>query len=106
MGPSSQAPRPDESAREIYDLEMACQFLEKLGPGDHRYLISETLRHLHTDASGNTHRSEISFDKFWNTGWNGGCRGLVEFRAVESMPEAEWMSAVGAPLAGACRHAV
>ena len=84
----------DESARELYDLEMAYQFLEKLGPGDHRYLISETLRHLHTDASGNTHRSEISFDKFWNTGWNGGCRGLVEFRAVESMPKAEWMSAV------------
>lgn len=94
VGPSSQAPRPDESARELYDLEMAYQFLEKLEPGDHRYLISETLRHLHTDASGNTHRSEISFDKFWNTGWNGGCRGLVEFRAVESMPRAEWMSAV------------
>jgi uncharacterized protein (DUF2126 family) len=94
VGPSSQAPRPDESSRELYDLEMAYQFLEKLEPGDHRYLISETLRHLHTDGSGNTHRSEISFDKFWNTGWDGGCRGLVEFRAVESMPRAEWMSAV------------
>ena len=94
VGPSSQAPRPDESARELYDLEMAYQFLENLAPGDHRHLISETLRHLHTDSSGNTHRSEISFDKFWNTGWNGGCRGLVEFRAVESMPRAEWMSAV------------
>ena len=94
VGASSQAPRPDESARELYDLEMAYQFLEKLDPGDHRYLISETLRHLHTDASGNTHRSEISFDKFWNTAWNGGCRGLIEFRAVESMRKAEWMSAV------------
>jgi uncharacterized protein (DUF2126 family) len=73
---------------------MAYQFLEKLGPGDHRHLISETLRHLHTDASGNTHRSEISFDKFWNAAWNGGCRGLIEFRAVESMPKAEWMSAI------------
>ena len=94
VGPSSQAPRPDESARELYDLEMAYQFLEKLEPGDHRYLISETLRHLHTDGGGNTHRSEISFDKFWNAGWDGGCRGLVEFRAVESMPRADWMSAV------------
>lgn len=94
VGPSSQAPRPDESARELYDLEMAYQFLEQLGPGDHRHLISETLRHLHTDGSGNTHRSEISFDKFWNASWDGGCRGLVEFRAVESMPRAEWMSAV------------
>jgi hypothetical protein len=28
-------------------------------------LISETLRHLHSDA-GNAHRSETSFGKFWN----------------------------------------
>ncbi|MDP9291725.1 MAG: transglutaminase family protein [Verrucomicrobiota bacterium] len=95
VGPSSQAPRPDESARPLYDLEMAYQFLEKLPTGrDQRHLISETLRHLHTDGSGNTHRSEVSFDKFWNVSWPGGCRGLIEFRAVESMPHAEWMSAV------------
>lgn len=95
VGPSSQAPRPDESARELYDLEMAYQFLEKLEPDrDQRYLISETLRHLHTDGSGNTHRSEISFDKFWNTAFDGGCRGLVEFRAIETLPRAEWMAAV------------
>ncbi|MGB8353499.1 MAG: transglutaminase family protein [Chthoniobacteraceae bacterium] len=94
VGPSSQAPRPDESSRELYDLEMAYQFLEKLEPGDNRYLISETLRHLHTDGGGNTHRSETSFDKFWNVSWEGGCRGLIEFRAIESMPKAEWMSAV------------
>ena len=94
VGPSSQAPRPDESSRELYDLEMAYQFLENLEPGDNRYLISETLRHLHTDGGGNTHRSETSFDKFWNVSWEGGCRGLIEFRALESMPHAEWMSAV------------
>ncbi len=95
VGPSSQAPRPDESAGELYDLEMAYQFLEKLEPGtDHRHLISETLRHLHIDRSGNTHRSEVSFDKFWNAGWDGGCRGLMEFRAVETLPHAKWMSAV------------
>jgi uncharacterized protein (DUF2126 family) len=94
VGSSSQAPRPDESARALYDLEMAYQFLENLGPGDHRQLISETLRHLHTDTSGNTHRSEISFDKFWNTSFDGGCRGLIEFRAVETLPHAHWMSAI------------
>ncbi len=96
VGASSQAPRPDESSRALYDLEMAYRFLEKLGEGDHRYLISETLRHLHTDGSGNTHRSEISFDKFWSTNWEGGCRGLIEFRAVETLPHAEWTSAVAA----------
>ena len=94
VGPSSQAPRPDECASALYDLEMAYQFLDQLPPGDHRYLISETLRHLHTDTSGHTHRSEASFDKFWNVNFDGGCRGLIEFRAVESLPRAEWMSAV------------
>ena len=94
VGPSSQAPRPDESASALYDLEMAYQFLETLPPGDHRFLLSETLRHLHTDGSGNTHRSEASFDKFWNASFDGGCRGLLEFRAVETLPHASWMSAV------------
>jgi len=95
VGPSSQAPRPDESGRELYDLEMAYRFLENLEPGcDQRYLISETLRHLHTDSSGNTHRSEVSFDKFWNTAFSGGCRGLIEFRAIETLPCAKWMGAV------------
>ncbi|MCE9608809.1 MAG: transglutaminase family protein [Chthoniobacter sp.] len=94
VGPSSQAPRPDECASSLYDLEMAYQFLASLPPGDHRQIISETLRHLHTDSSGNTHRSEASFDKFWSPGVEGGCRGLIEFRAVESLPHAAWMSAV------------
>ena len=94
VGPSSQAPRPDECASTLYDLEMAYRFLEQLPPGDHRQIISETLRHLHTDGSGNTHRSEASFDKFWNPAVAGGCRGLIEFRAVESLPHAAWMSAV------------
>ena len=94
VGSSSQAPRPDEGASALYDLEVAYQFLEKLPRGDHRHLIGETLRHLHTDSSGNTHRSEVSFDKFWNVAFDGGCRGLVEFRALESLPRAEWMAAV------------
>ena len=94
VGPSSQAPRPDECVSSLYDLEMAYRFLDQLPDGDHRYLLSETLRHLHTDSSGNTHRSEISFDKFWNVNADGGCRGLIEFRAVESLPHAAWMSAI------------
>lgn len=94
VGASSQAPRPDESARDLYDLDMAYAFLEGLGEGDHRGLINETLRHLQTDVTGNAHRSEVSFDKFWNPGWPGGMLGLIEFRAIESLPTAEWMSAV------------
>ncbi len=96
VGASSQAPRPDESARDLYDLDLGYEFLATLPPGeDHRQLIGETLRHLHTDVTGNTHRSEISFDKFWNVGGPpGSMAGLIEFRAVESLPHAEWMSLV------------
>ncbi len=95
VGASSQAPRPDESARDLYDLDLAYQHLDGLPPGDHRWVIGETLRHLHTDITGNTHRSEISFDKFWNVGGPvGGTAGLIEFRAIESLPHAAWMSLV------------
>jgi uncharacterized protein (DUF2126 family) len=94
VGPSSQAPRPDESASALHDLELAYRFLESLPSGDHRAVIGETLRHLHTDRAGNTHRSETSFDKFWNASFPGGCRGLMEFRALETLPRSDWMSAV------------
>ena len=75
-----------KSARDLYDIEMAYRFLESLPPGDHRELINETLRHLQTDVTGNSHRSELSFDKFWNTAWPSGALGLIEFRAIESLP--------------------
>jgi uncharacterized protein (DUF2126 family) len=85
----------------MVDLELAYRCLEAAGErangdprGDHRELIGETLRHLHADRSGNNHRSEISFDKFWNPGTAAGCLGLVEFRALESLPEAAWSGTV------------
>ena len=102
VGPASQSPRPDEVAGMPFDLELAYRCLEQADDGrapddprgDFRSLIGETLRHLHADSSGNNHRSEISFDKFWNPAAPGGCQGLVEFRALESLPRAEWSSAV------------
>ncbi|MFM8605501.1 MAG: transglutaminase family protein [Cyanobium sp.] len=101
VGPASQSPRPDEAAGTIVDLELAYRALERVGDReagaagpDHRSLIGETLRHLHADRSGNNHRSEISFDKFWNPGTTAGCLGLVEFRALESLPKVEWSSAI------------
>jgi uncharacterized protein (DUF2126 family) len=102
VGPASQAPRPDEAAGDSFDLELAYRSLEQADDGsspgepgsDQRGVIGETLRHLHADRSGNNHRSEISFDKFWNPGAPAGCLGLVEFRALESMPGVPWSSAV------------
>ena len=95
VGASSQAPRPDESARDLYDLDLAYKYFEGLPEGDHRYILGETLRHLHTDISGNTHRSEISFDKFWDlNGPPSAASGLIEFRAIESLPDAAAMSLI------------
>ncbi|MFN7229854.1 MAG: transglutaminase family protein [Synechococcaceae cyanobacterium] len=101
VGPAAQSPRPDEAAGDLFELELAYTALERAeaGPppppwGDHRELIGETLRHLHADRGGNNHRSEISVDKFWNPGAPAGCLGLLEFRALESMPHSAWSSAV------------
>ena len=94
VGPASQAPRPDEGSAAWLDLELAHGVLEGLPAGDQRIAISETLRHLHADKSGNTHRSEISLDKFWNPAWAAGCQGLIEFRALETFPKHQWASAV------------
>ena len=94
VGPASQAPRADAIACDLLDLELALSSLEQLPEGDHRQAIGETMRHLQVDRSGNSHRSEISFDKYWNPGSMVGCQGLLEFRALESLPEAQWMAAV------------
>ncbi|MFZ9849593.1 MAG: transglutaminase family protein [Vulcanococcus sp.] len=94
VGPASQAPRPDEGSAGLLELELAHRTLEQLPAGDQRVPIGETLRHLHADRSGNTHRSEISLDKFWNPAWTAGCQGLLEFRALESLPHHQWTSAV------------
>jgi uncharacterized protein (DUF2126 family) len=94
VGPASQAPRLDEGSASQLDLELAHRLLQELPPGDHRVAIGETLRHLHADRSGNTHRSEISLDKFWNPAWSAGCQGLLEFRALETMPDHRWAARV------------
>jgi uncharacterized protein (DUF2126 family) len=94
VGVASQCPRADEALGSLLDLELAYTVLEGCEAGDQRWLIGETLRHLHADRSGNNHRAEVSFDKFWNPGAPAGCLGLIEFRAMESLPSAEWMAAI------------
>jgi uncharacterized protein (DUF2126 family)/transglutaminase-like putative cysteine protease len=92
VGISSQAPRPDESGNTLLDLELVYRQLQNLPAGDSRLEINELIRHLHTDVQGNTHRSETSFDKFWSPPT--GFYGLIEFRAIESLPKADWIGAV------------
>jgi uncharacterized protein (DUF2126 family) len=94
VGTHSQAPRADESGCELHDLDWAWEQLASLPAGDNRWQIAETLRHLQADITGNAHRTEISFDKFWNPALPAGGCGLIEFRAICSLPVAEWSSGV------------
>lgn len=99
IGPSSQAPRVDESAFEVpYELEIALRALEKMPePGD-PVMIDAILRNLLLDWNGNTHRAEISVDKFYSAVAPNGRLGLVEFRAFEMVPTADMLLATNALL--------
>jgi uncharacterized protein (DUF2126 family) len=93
MGPSSQAPRIDESTFEaLYELEIACQGAEQFGSPQNYALFDLLFRDLLMDRSGNTHRAEISVDKLWNPFAGNGRLGLVEFRAFETHPDRAAMS--------------
>jgi uncharacterized protein (DUF2126 family) len=88
MGPSSQAPRIDESTYEaLYELEIACDGAARLGSPYNLALYDLLFRDLLMDRSGNTHRAEISVDKLWNPFAGNGRLGLVEFRAFETHPD-------------------
>ncbi|MDB6055433.1 MAG: dehydrogenase, partial [Verrucomicrobiales bacterium] len=88
VGPSSQAPRVDESAYEVpYELDLVLQSLPAHA-GD-AAMIDRMLRNLLMDWNGNTHRAELSVDKFHNPYAPNGRHGLVELRAFEMMPTEE-----------------
>ena len=96
MGPSSQAPRIDESTYEaLYELEIACAAAETLGTPQNLALYDLLFRDLLMDRSGNTHRAEISVDKLWNPFSPNGRLGLVEFRAFETHPHPSVQSVIG-----------
>lgn len=98
-GASSQAPRVDESAFDLpYELEISLKAMEDMQqPGD-PVMIDALLRNLLMDWNGNTHRAELSVDKFYNFNAPNGQNGLIEFRAFEMVPEPEPLLAANALL--------